>query len=74
MPKLPSYKPRDVVKKLEKLGFIKHHQVGSHLTMRHPTTYQRAVIPLHLKDIAKGTLLSLLREAGIDRDTFIATK
>ena len=74
MPKLPSYKPRAVVQKLETLGFVKHHQVGSHLTLRHPTTNQRAVVPLHLKDIAKGTLISMLREAGVDRDTFIKTK
>ncbi len=73
MPKLPSLKPRQVVKKLKKLGFIEHHQVGSHLTMKHPVTGHRAVIPLHLKDIKKGTLLGLLREAGIEKDQFINT-
>ncbi len=71
MPKLPSFKPREVVKKLKKLGFLEHHQVGSHLTMKHPVTKRRAVVPLHLKDIRKGTLLSLLHEAGIDKDAFI---
>ena len=68
MPKLPSVKPRDVVKKLKKLGFIEHHQVGSHLTMKHPETKRRAVIPMHLKDMKKGTLSSLLREAGIEHN------
>lgn len=71
MPKLPSYKPRQVVKKLNKLGFIKHHQVGSHLTLKHTKTQKRAVVPIHLKDIKKGTLLSILREADIDRDKFL---
>ena len=71
MPKLPSLKPREVVKKLKKLGFIKHHQVGSHLTMKHPETKQRAVIPMHLKDVKRGTLASILREAGIDRELFL---
>lgn len=71
MPKLPSFKPREVVKRLRKLGFMEHHQVGSHLTMKHSGTKKRAVIPLHLKDIKKGTLLSLLREAGIDEDDFV---
>ena len=71
MPKLPSFKPREVVKKLKKLGFINHHQVGSHLTMKHIITGRRAVVPLHLKDIKKGTLLSLLREAKIEKDAFI---
>jgi predicted RNA binding protein YcfA (HicA-like mRNA interferase family) len=67
MPKLPSLKPKEVVKKLRKLGFIEHHQVSSHLTMKHPTG-RRAVIPMHLKDIPKGTLNSLLKEAGISRE------
>jgi len=71
MPKLPSLKPREVVKKLQKLGFIKHHQVGSHLTMKNPTTDKRAVIPMHLKDVKKGTLNAILREADIDKDKFL---
>ena len=71
MPKLPSLKPKEVVKRLKKFGFIEHHQVGSHLTMKNPETNQRAVVPMHLKDIKKGTLLALLREAGIDREDFI---
>lgn len=71
MPKLPSFTPRKVVKKLTKLGFFKHHQVGSHLSMKNPQTGQRAVIPMHLKDLKKGTLMSILSEANIDKDTFI---
>lgn len=71
MPKLPSLNPREVVKKLKKLGFVRHHQVGSHLTMKRQETKRRAVIPLHLKDIKKGTLVSLLREAGIEKDDFL---
>ncbi|MFZ5844898.1 MAG: type II toxin-antitoxin system HicA family toxin [Patescibacteria group bacterium] len=70
MPKLPSLKPREVVKKLKKLGFIEHHQVGSHLTMKHSLTNRRAVIPMHLKDIPKGTLLAILREANIEKEDF----
>jgi len=74
MPKLPSLKPREVVKKFKKLGFIEHHQVGSHLTMKHPQTERRAVVPMHLRDIKKGTLLSLLKEAGIEKDEFVNIK
>ena len=71
MPKLPPLKPRQVVKKLKKLGFIKHHQVGSHLTMKNPSNNKRAVVPMHLSDIKKGTLSAILREAEIDRDEFL---
>lgn len=71
MPKLPSLKPREVVKKLKKLGFIEHHQVGSHLTMKNPQNDKRAIIPMHLKDIKKGTLAAILRESDIDREEFL---
>jgi len=71
MPKLPTLKPKQVLKKLKKLGFIKDHTSGSHIIMYHPVNKKRAVIPYHLKDIPKGTLASLLREADISRDEFI---
>ena len=74
MPKIPSLKPREVVKKLKKLGFIEHHQVGSHLTMKNPITKKRAVIPMHLKDVKKGTLSAILRESGIEKEDFLNLK
>lgn len=71
MPKLPAIRPREIVAKLKKLGFIEHHQVGSHLTLKQLSTGHRAVVPMHLKDVKKGTLSALLREAHIDRDAFL---
>jgi predicted RNA binding protein YcfA (HicA-like mRNA interferase family) len=71
MPKLPILKPRQLVKKLQKLGFIKDHQTGSHLIMYHPDSGRRAVAPIHLKDIPKGTLAAILRESQIDLKEFL---
>jgi len=71
MPKLPILKPRQLVKKLQKLGFIKDHQTGSHLVMYHPDTGRRAVVPIHLKDIPKGTLAAILRESQISLKEFL---
>jgi len=68
MPKLPAIKPKDLIKKLHKLGFIDDHQTGSHIIMMHPKTNRRATIPYHQHDIPKGTLNSLLKEAGISRE------
>ena len=39
--------------------------------MKNPTTDKRAVIPMHLKDVKKGTLNAILREADIDKDKFL---
>lgn len=68
MPKLPTIKPKDLVKKLSKMGFVKDHQTGSHIIMWDPKTKRRAVVPFHSHDIKKGTLNSLLKEAGISRE------
>jgi predicted RNA binding protein YcfA (HicA-like mRNA interferase family) len=40
---------------------------GSHFVYYHPNTKRRAVVPQHNRDLPKGTLLSLLREAGFSR-------
>lgn len=71
MPKLPVLKPKQLIQKLEKLGFMKDHQTGSHVVMYHKETKRRAVVPIHLNDIPKGTLNSLLKEAGISRDELL---
>lgn len=68
MPKLPAIKSRVLIKKLEKAGFVKDHQSGSHIIMFHAKTGRRATIAFHLKEIPKGTLNSLLKEAGISRE------
>jgi len=68
MPKLPVFKPKELIKKLGKIGFIKDHQTGSHIVMYHRKTKRRATIPYHLRDLPKGTLNSLLKEAGISRE------
>ena len=36
MSKLPQVKPKDIVRALEKAGFIKTRQTGSHLFLKHP--------------------------------------
>ncbi|MBN1344985.1 MAG: type II toxin-antitoxin system HicA family toxin [Phycisphaerae bacterium] len=69
MPRVPSLSPRKVVRIREDEGFEKDHQTGSHLVMRHPDTKRRAVVPVHARDIPRGTLLRILKEAGIDPTT-----
>lgn len=68
MPK--TYKPKEVIAKYKKLGFIEDRQSGSHKIFYHPITKNRAVVPYHLKEIPKGTLSSILRESKITREEF----
>jgi len=71
MPKLPSIKPRQVVRFLENSGFVLDHTSGSHFIYYHPVSHRRAVVPQHNRDLPKGTLMSLLREAGFTREELI---
>ena len=71
MPKLPAVRPREVIRLLEKHGFIRDHTSGSHFIFYHPSSRRRAVVPNHNRDLPKGTLMSLLREAGFTREDMI---
>lgn len=52
-------------KLLEKIGYLIDHQTGSHIILRnlHPP-YRRLAVPNH-KEIAKGTLRSIIRQTGL---------
>jgi predicted RNA binding protein YcfA (HicA-like mRNA interferase family) len=71
MSKLPAVKPRQVIRFLEQNGFVLDHTSGSHLVFYHPVSHHRAVVPEHNRDLPKGTLMSLSREAGFTREQMI---
>ncbi|MFH1575387.1 MAG: type II toxin-antitoxin system HicA family toxin [Candidatus Nealsonbacteria bacterium] len=70
MPKTPVVTSKRLIKMLRSLGFREDHVAGSHFIFHHPQTKKRAVVPRHLKDLPKGTLMSILREAGISKEEF----
>jgi predicted RNA binding protein YcfA (HicA-like mRNA interferase family) len=68
MPKLPVLSGADVVKILERLGFEKIRQRGSHVVMRRGGA--GTVVPLH-KELKTGTLAGIIRQAGLTHDEFL---
>jgi len=68
LPKLPSLTPKKVVKILEKDGFRLDHSSGSHMVFFHPEKRRRVVVPFHRRDIPRGTLMSILKQAGIEKE------
>jgi predicted RNA binding protein YcfA (HicA-like mRNA interferase family) len=72
MPKLPTVKPRVVIRFLEQNGFVLDHVSGSHFIFYDAVSRRRAVVPRHNRDLPKGTLIALLREAGFTRDELAA--
>ena len=62
MPKLPVVKSQKLFQTLKKLGFYKHHQVGSHIQLKHPDG-RRTTLPYHSnQEIRKGTLKSIISD------------
>lgn len=70
--RLPSLKPSEVLRVLSRAGFFVHHVSGSHYILKHPDQPARRVtLPFHRKDLKRGTLLSIIEEAGLTADAFI---
>ncbi|MBI4079149.1 MAG: type II toxin-antitoxin system HicA family toxin [Candidatus Levybacteria bacterium] len=68
MPKIPVVKPKEVVKALQKKGFITDHISGSHYIMYNTDKTLRATIAYHNKPIKRKTLMSILKSAEISID------
>lgn len=59
---------RDIIRRLEREGFVLVSVSGSHHKFRHPQT-RRTVIVIHpKKDLAVGTVRSMYRQAGWEKD------
>ncbi len=72
MSRLPVVSGRDVVKALRKQGYEFDRQRGSHIILRQRVSpYRRVVVPDH-KEVAKGTLRAIIREAGLTVSEFQA--
>ena len=67
-PALPVVSGADVVAALTKAGFIRVSQRGSHVKMRKDERV--AIVPMH-RELAQGTLGSVLRQAGLSREEFL---
>jgi len=68
--KLPRVSGREVVTAFARIGYEVDRQRGSHVVLRHrDPPHRRLVVPDH-REVAKGTLRKLIREAGLTVDEF----
>lgn len=70
MSKLPQIKASSLLKFFVKQGFVISRQVGSHARLIHPDG-RKITIAVHNKPIAPGTFNSILKQAQMDRKTFL---
>ena len=66
--KYPILKPDKIISALAKKGFVYKSQKGSHA--KYSNGYRVTIIPIH-DTVARGTLKSILIQAGIDLEDFI---
>jgi predicted RNA binding protein YcfA (HicA-like mRNA interferase family) len=59
-------KVRDLIKRIENDGWLEVARRGSHRQYKHPNKPGRVTVPGHLRDdVARGTLQSILKQAGL---------
>ena len=56
---------RELIRLLKKDGWYEKDQKGSHLQLVHPKKKGKVTVPVHSGDIPRGTLNSILRQAGL---------
>lgn len=70
MSKLPQLSGRECVSVLERYGFRIVRQRGSHIVMRRVDPFAQVIVPDH-KEIDRGTLRAIIRQAGLQPEDFI---
>jgi predicted RNA binding protein YcfA (HicA-like mRNA interferase family) len=68
---LPALKPVEVVKALERAGFVVKRQTGSHVIMYKAGLRRPISIPQHPGDLPKGTVRAIVRQAGLTLEEFL---
>lgn len=70
MSSLPRISGRECVKALLKMGFTLRRQHGSHMILRRDEPFGQLVVPDH-KELDRGTLRAILRQASLSVDQFL---
>ena len=70
MAKLPVLSAREVIRALTRLGFVVVRQSGSHIHLWHEGKRVLVTVPNH-PELAKGTLVSILRQAKLSREELL---
>ena len=72
MPRLRRVSGEEVIRALERLGFVQVRQRGSHVVLKKQVSEGEmgCVVPLH-RELAIGTLRGILRQAKVTPDEFM---
>lgn len=68
---MASFKPKEVISILKKLGFIEKRQTGSHKIMFCADKNKIIPVPFHSKDIKKGLMKEIIKQAQSSEKEFL---
>ena len=69
MSKLPALKSRDIIRALQRAGFEEHRQRGGHKIFKKGAL--RVTVPVHPRDLKKGTVHNIIEQAGFTVEEFV---
>ena len=71
MSRVPVLKPREVIRALERLGFVEVRQRGAHRQFRHPDG-RGTTVPFHSgRDIAPPLLQQIIKDIRVTLEEFL---
>jgi predicted RNA binding protein YcfA (HicA-like mRNA interferase family) len=66
---LPVVRPKELIRTA---GFFVHRVTGSHYILNHPAKPTlRVTVPFHNRDLKRGTLQSIVKQAGFTNEAFL---
>jgi predicted RNA binding protein YcfA (HicA-like mRNA interferase family) len=68
--RLPSVRPRQVLRALEKAGWQIHRRRGSHVSLRKEGCPYVVTVPMHTREMPRGTLMDIIKDAGLTPEEF----
>ena len=69
--RLPRCTPREVIAALKRAGFFVDHIRGSHHYLRHPEhPHDIVLVAYHNRDLKRGTMHSIIKQAGMTPEEF----
>ena len=70
MSRLPTTTPAHIIAGLKRAGFVEYHQKGSHLYFWHPIRKRMTSVAMHAKDLPRGTMKAIRKQAGFTEEEF----
>ena len=70
MTRLPTLNARQILRALQRRGFLQVHQRGSHRYLSHPITGRITCVPIHPGDLGRRLVREIIKQAGLTESEF----